>query len=86
MTVSKTGEKTPQTSGEEIDDASITAQVKMALLLHRSTSTLHTTVDTKHGVVTVSGKAKKVAEKDLVSKLVNDVHGVKSVNNRMTIE
>jgi hyperosmotically inducible periplasmic protein len=86
MTVSKTGKKTPQTSGEKIDDASITAQVKMALLLHRSTSTLHTTVETERGVVTVGGKAKNVAEKDLVAKLVSDVHGVKSVNNRITIE
>ncbi len=86
MTVSKTGKKTPQTTGEKIDDASITAQVKMALLFHRSTSILHTTVTTTRGVVTVGGKAKNAAEKNLVAKLVSDIHGVKSVNNRMTIE
>ena len=86
MTVSKTGKKTPQTTGEKIDDASITAQVKMALLPHRSTSTLHTTVTTERGVVTVGGKACNAAEKDLVAKLVSDIHGVKSVNNGMTIE
>lgn len=86
MTVSKTGEKTPQTMGEKIDDASITAQVKMALLFHRATSALKTSVTTKRGVVTVSGKARNTAEKDLVDKLVSDIKGVKSVNNRMTIE
>ncbi len=86
MTVLKTGEKTHRTAGEEIDDASITAQVKMALLFHRSTSALTTTVTTKGGVVTVGGKAKNTAEKDLVSKLASDIHGVKSVDNRMTIE
>jgi hyperosmotically inducible periplasmic protein len=88
MTVSKTGKKTSQTqtAGEKIDDASITAQVKMALLFHRSTSALETSVTTKNGVVTVSGIAKNAAEKDLVAKLVSDVHGVKSVNNRMTVE
>jgi osmotically-inducible protein OsmY len=32
------------------------------------------------------GKASNAAEKDLVNKLVNDINGVKSVNNRMTIE
>src|SRR3990172_4700647 len=53
MTVSKTSKKTPRTTGEKIDDASITAQVKMALLLRRSTSALNTTVETKRGEVTV---------------------------------
>jgi hyperosmotically inducible protein len=86
MTVSKTSKKTTRTAGEKIDDASITAQVKITLLLHRSTSALNTTVTTKRGVVTVGGKAENAAEKDLVSKLVDDVKGVKSVKNRMTIK
>ena len=85
MTVSQASKKTPQTTGEKVDDASITAQVKMALLLHRSTSALNTTVATKRGVVTVGGKARNAAEKDLVTKLVKDVNGVKSVKNRMTV-
>ena len=86
MTVSQAPKKTHQTTGEKIDDASITAQVKMTLLFHRTTSALHTTVKTKHGVVTVSGKARFAPEKDLVTKLVKDIKGVKSVKNRMTIE
>ena len=85
MTVTKTSKKT-RTVGEKIDDASITAQVKMTLLYHRSTSALNTKVDTKRGVVTLYGKASNAAEKDLVTKLVNDINGVQSVNNRMTIE
>jgi osmotically-inducible protein OsmY len=85
MTVSKASNKTHRTLGKKIDDASITAQVKMALLLHRSTSALNTTVATKRGVVTVGGKARNAAEKDLVTKIVNDVNGVKSVKNEMTI-
>ena len=86
MTVSKTSKKTPRSMGEKIDDASISAQVNMSLLNHRSTSVLNTTVKTKRGVVTVGGKAKNAAEKDLVTKLVADINGVKSVKNRMTIE
>ncbi len=86
MTVSETSEKTHRTTGDKIDDASITAQVKMALLFHRSTSALSTTVKTKRGIVTVSGKASNAAEKDLVTKLVNDVKGVKGVKNHMTVE
>ncbi len=86
MTVSKASKETPQTAGEMIDDASITAQVKITLLFHRSTSALHTTVETTLGVVTVGGKAKNAAEKDLVTKLANDVAGVSSVKNQMIIE
>jgi hyperosmotically inducible protein len=86
MTVTRTTKKAMQAMGEKIDDASITAQVKMALVLHRSTSALNTTVTTKHGVITLGGKAKNTAEKDLVTKLVADVNGVKSVKNHMVIE
>jgi hyperosmotically inducible periplasmic protein len=86
MTVSKPSKTTKTTVGEDIDDASITAQVKMALLLHRSTSTLNTKVETNKGVVTLSGKAGNAAEKDLVTKLVNDVKGVKNVKNQMIIK
>jgi osmotically-inducible protein OsmY len=78
--------KKKRTVGEKIDDASITAQVKMTLLYHRSTSALNTSVKTKRGVVTLSGKAGSAAEKDLASKYANDVNGVKGVNNRMTIK
>jgi hyperosmotically inducible periplasmic protein len=84
MTLGKTSKK-KQSVGGQIDDASITAQVKMTLLYHRSTSALNTSVATKRGVVTLSGKAKNAAEKDLATKYANDVNGVKSVNNQMTI-
>ena len=86
MTVSEQAPKTHRTVIEKIDDASITAQVKMALWVHRSTSVANTKVETKHGVVTLSGKAKNVAEKDLVTKLVGDIKGVNNIKNRMTIE
>jgi len=76
----------PQTLGEKIDDASITAQVKMTLLYHRSTSALNTKVETNSGVVTLDGRVKNRAESDLAAKLAKDVYGVKGVNNRMTIE
>jgi hyperosmotically inducible protein len=86
MTVSKTPEMTMARVVGKIDDASITAQIKMTLLFHRSTSALSTKVETNDGVVTMYGKASNASEKDLVTKLVNDINGVKSVNNRMTIE
>ncbi|MBF0234836.1 MAG: BON domain-containing protein [Desulfamplus sp.] len=68
-----------------IDDASITALVKTTLLNHRSTRALKTTVGTEEGLVTLGGNAGNAAEKALVTKLVSDVHGVKKVDNRMTV-
>lgn len=85
MTVAK-APKSDATLGEKIDDASINAQAKWALLSHRSTSALQTKVQTKDGVVTLSGKARNAAEKDLVTKLVSDINGVKKVVNNMRIE
>ena len=84
--VPKASKKEHETLGEMIDDASITAQVKLTLFSHRSTSALNTRVKTDRGVVTLGGKAKNGAEKDLVTKLVTDIKGVKSVKNGMTVE
>jgi len=86
LTVSKSSKKTNRTAGDKIDDASITSLVKMTLLYHSSTSALDTKVATKNGVVTLSGKANNETEKNLATKIVADVHGVKNVKNRMTIE
>jgi osmotically-inducible protein OsmY len=86
MTVAANPEKPSETVGEKVDDASITAQVKMTLLSHRSTGVLRTKVTTTDGVVTLAGQARNAAEKDLATKVVEDVHGVKSVVNNMTIE
>ena len=85
MTVNDLSPKVEATSSESIDDASITGQVKLALLSHRSTSLINTAVGTVAGVVTVSGVARNLAEKTLVSKLANDIIGVKSVVNKMSV-
>jgi osmotically-inducible protein OsmY len=86
MTIAATPPSPDSTITEKMDDASITAQVKSSLMTHHSTSALHTTVSTADGVVTLSGTAKNAAEKSLVTKLVNNINGVVSVINNMTIE
>lgn len=83
MTV-KASAKKKESMGDKIDDASVTAQVKVALLAHRSTSAIKTHVETNAGTVTLSGKAANGAEKDLVTKIVSDIDGVKKVDNNMT--
>ena len=74
------------TMGDKIDDASITSQVKYALLSHRATSALSTKVTTTDGVVVISGEASSSDEKALVSKLAIDVRGARSVTNNMTVK
>jgi hyperosmotically inducible protein len=74
------------TMGEKIDDASITSQVKFALLTHKATSAVKTKVVTSDGVVLLTGEAGSDAEKSLVTKLAKDVRGVDSVTNKMTVK
>ncbi len=73
-------------TSEPLDDASITALVKMTLLYHRSTSALDAVVTTQEGVVQLAGKVGGEAEKEQATKLVSDVHGVKTVINNMLVE
>lgn len=86
MTVAEEKPAAPQSFATQIDDASISAQVRMALASHRSTSAFKTSVATLEGVVTVGGNAKNEAEKNLVTKLVTDINGVKGVVNNMVVE
>ena len=74
------------TIGEKIDDASITSQVKFALLSQKATSALKTKVTTTDGVVRITGDAGSDAEKALVTKLATDVRGAKSVTNDMSVK
>ena len=86
MTVAKTPPEKHRTVGEFIDDSSIKAQIKLVLLLHRGTSPFRTEITVEKGVVTVTGKAKNVAEIELVSKRIEDIPGVVRIHNRMIIE
>ena len=85
MTIARNPAAPDSTIGDKIDDSSITAQVKSALLSHHSTSAIHTGVSTADGVVTLTGVAKNDAEKSLVTKLTTDINGVTSVVNNMTV-
>ncbi len=88
MTVAATPVSEPEarTMGEKLDDMSITAQVKSALLTHRSTSAIQTKVASRDGEVTLTGVAQSEAEKTLAGKLVADIKGVTGVKNEMTVE
>jgi osmotically-inducible protein OsmY len=46
---------------------------------------MNTKVETRYGVVTLSGKAGNDAEMNLTSKLAKELNSVKDVNNLMAI-
>ncbi|MBK8724942.1 MAG: BON domain-containing protein [Holophagaceae bacterium] len=77
--------KSHRTFGEKVDDSSITAQLKSALLFHKSTRPLATKVRTRNGVVTLEGEAKNQMEKDMVTRVAADIKGVRSVRNKMSV-
>lgn len=86
MTALTAAEIKPLSTGEKIDDVSVAALVRMALMLHHSTSGIYTTVAIRRGVITVGGRARTAVQKDLVTKIIKDVNGVKKVKNLMTLE
>jgi hypothetical protein len=75
-----------ETMGEKLDDSAITSKVKMELLKNKETSAIKTKVKTENGVVTLTGKAKNGAEKELVTKIASGVKGVKKINNNMVVQ
>lgn len=74
------------TMSEKLDDASITSQIKYALLSHKATSALKTKVTTNDGAVVITGEAASDAEKALVTKLAKDIRGVSGVTNNMSVK
>lgn len=85
IVVDNQGNSTVQSLEGRIDDASVTAQVKMAFLVHHSTSAFKTGVSTSNGVVTLTGEASSDAGKEMAAKVAEDINGVKSVINNMTV-
>jgi osmotically-inducible protein OsmY len=69
----------------EHSDAWITTKVKTALLFHRNVSGTGTEVSTTNGVVTLTGVADSLAQKELTTEYAKDIDNVKSINNEMTV-
>ena len=85
MTVSKERHPKRREIRKRIDDASITAQARLALLFTRATSGLRTRVRTENGVVTLSGEAASKAEREQARRVVLGIEGVRSVRNQIVV-
>jgi osmotically-inducible protein OsmY len=74
-----------KTVGETIDDATITARVKTALLNDPQVGGMKIDVDTTQGVVTMSGIVKSQAEADRAVQLARQANGVKDVKSTLQV-
>ena len=70
---------------ETIDDATITAQVKTALLNDPQVGAMKIDVDTTLGVVTMSGIVKSQADAARAIQLARQARGVKDVKSTLQI-
>lgn len=72
-------------SPAEQSDGWLATKVKTSLLYHRNVRGTKTVVNVTDGVVTLSGEASNLAQKELTTEYASDIEGVKSVKNEMTI-
>lgn len=72
-------------TGEVITDAAVTSAVKAKFLVDTSTPGLKIDVDTKDGVVTLSGTVRNRAEADRAVSLARETNGVTRVVNNLKI-
>lgn len=71
---------------DKVDDATITAKVNAALAADKDLSAVRIDVDTKNGVVTLTGPAPSPEASAQATKIAKNVKGVTSVENRLTVK
>lgn len=74
------------TMGVEVDDSVVTTKVKSALLGDADVKGLDIKVETRKGVVQLSGFVDNQMQIDRASTVTRGVEGVKSVDSRMTLK
>jgi len=71
--------------GDFVDDATITARVKYALIANGSTDGLSIDVDTMNREVTLSGKVDSDQQKQLAERIAGNVDGVAGVKSELKV-
>ena len=69
-----------------VEDAAITAKVKSAIIAEPGLSALRIDVDTKDGVVTMSGVVENSTLKDRATQTAQQVSGVRSVIDNLAVK
>ena len=80
------GSATQESTGEYVDDATITTKVKSKLFEDPKTSAFQVQVDTFKGVVQLSGFVDNEEARARAGELAREVPGVKSVKNQLVVK
>ena len=80
------GTTTRDSTGQYIDDASITTKVKSEMIADKEVSALHISVDTIKGVVHLTGTANSREEANKAAAIARGVAGVTSVDNDIHVK
>lgn len=72
--------------GQYVDDSTITAKVKAKHAEDKMVSAMRVSVETKQGVVVLSGEAKTEGEMQRAEVLAKQVEGVKAVSNKIELK
>ena len=73
-------------AGDAMADTAITAKVKTAFLADADVKGLQVEVDTRDGVVTLSGTLDKAANVERAATVAKGIEGVKSLDNRLMVK
>ena len=74
-----------KSAGNVVDDNTINASVKAALIGNKTTKAHDINVETYKGVVQLSGFVDSPEQKDEATKVASEVEGVTSVNNSISV-
>jgi hyperosmotically inducible protein len=85
MLAACSGTGTQKTAGETIDDATLTAKVKAALIDNESTKARSINVETYRGTVQLGGFVESDQEKQAAEQVAKSVAGVKEVRNDLEV-
>lgn len=78
--------RTSETTGQYVDDATITSKVKAAILGEPGLSVVDIGVETYKGVVQLSGFVNTAQAKAHAGEIAANVSGVKSVRNNLVVK
>jgi hyperosmotically inducible periplasmic protein len=77
---------TGESAGQNIDDTTITTQVKAKLAGERASNLTRVSVATADGTVSLTGIVPSVADRTRAEEITRQVKGVRSVMNGLQIE
>ena len=77
---------TGKTAGENVDDASITTQVKTKLAAEKVATLTKVDVDTNKGTVYLTGNVESATIKARATEIAKAVSGVREVVNNLTVQ